>query len=578
MRMPVTAGSQGWLARRTNGGADLVVGAAIFALLYAVVRVGRDVTITFLPTDVTRVDTDPRLLPYYAARSYLRMFTALAFSFLFTLVVGYAAARSRRAERLIIPALDVLQSVPILGFLSVTVTAFIALFDGSSLGLEAAAVFAIFTSQAWNMTFAFYQSVKALPRDLDELSRQFRFTRWMRFWKVEVPSGGIGLVWNGMMSMGGAWFFLVAAEAISVLNRSYNLPGVGNYAGQAIDDGDIGRVLLAVATMAVMVISANVVFWRPLVAWAEKFKNEQTEASEIPRSVVLTLLRHSRWPRLVHRARLAIAERLGRVMRVLGVDDRPPVPTRDRRRVVGEIIYRILVVALVGFGLWRLVDYVTAEQGWSVFAEPLTKGLVTLGRVVVLVAVSSAVWVPIGLRIGLSPPLSRIAQPIVQVLASFPANFLFPLAVVVFIRAGITLDLGGILLMSLGAQWYILFNVIAGAQAIPSDLREAMDDMDVRGWQRWKRLYLPAIFPFYVTGGIAASGGAWNASIVAEVVRYGGTTLVATGLGAYIAETTAAGDFHKILAGVTVMSLYIVTINRFFWRRLYRVAASRYSL
>ncbi|UKY47749.1 ABC transporter permease [Streptomyces inhibens] len=556
---------------------DVVVAAAVLVLLYLVLRVGQGTTVRFSTSQSVQVDTDPSQLPYDAARSLLRMFIALALSTVFTFTYAYAAAKSRRLERILIPALDILQSVPVLGFLTVAVTGFIALFPGSMLGLECASIFAIFTSQAWNMTFGFYHSLTSIPRELDELSRSFRFTKWMRFWKVELPSGMISLVWNGMMSFGGGWFFLVASEAISVNNRNYALPGVGSYAGAAITDGDLGKVGWAILTMALMVIGVNFLFWRPLTAWTEKFKNEQSEASEVQRSVMLNFLRRSNWPHLLGTLLRPVGRGLSQAARVFGTDDRPLAVDPVRQRT-GDITFACIAGALILWGLIDLGGYLHDHTGLGVFGEPLLLGLVTLARVVLLVTVATIIWVPIGVKIGFSPKLTRIAQPIVQVLASFPANFLFPLAVWFFLKTGLSINVGGILLMALGAQWYILFNTIAGAMSIPTDLREAMDDLGVRGWQRWKRLILPGIFPSYITGGITASGGAWNASIVAEVVVFGGTTLTATGLGAYIAKATAAGDFPHLLAGVAVMSLYVVGLNRLVWRRLYRLADTRYAL
>ncbi|MGW1073520.1 ABC transporter permease [Streptomyces sp. NPDC002537] len=555
---------------------DAVVAAAVLVLLYVTLRVGQGTTVRFSTSHALKIDTDPARLPYDAARSLLRMFIALAASTVFTFVYAYAAARSRRLERILIPALDILQSVPVLGFLTVAVTGFIALFPGSMLGLECASIFAIFTSQAWNMTFGFYHSLTSLPRELDELSRSFRFTRWMRFWKVELPSGAIGLVWNGMMSFGGGWFFLVASEAISVSNKDYALPGVGSYAGAAIADGDLGKVGWAILTMAVMVIGVNFLFWRPLTAWTEKFKNEQSEASEVQRSYVLDFLRRSNWPHLLGRLLRPAGRALARAGRVLGVDDRP-LAADPRRQRTGDITFAVVAGGLILWGLIDLAGYLQDRTGLGVFGEPLLLGLVTLARVVVVVIGATLVWVPIGVRIGFSPKLTRIAQPLVQVLASFPANFLFPLAVWFFLKTGLSINVGGVLLMALGAQWYILFNTIAGAMSIPTDLREAMDDLGVHGWQRWRRLILPGIFPSYVTGGITASGGAWNASIVSEIVPFGATTLTATGLGAYISHATADGDFPHLIAGVAVMSLYVVGLNRLFWRRLYRIAETRYT-
>ena len=556
---------------------DVVVAAAVFVLIYLVLQIGKGTTVSFSPAKGTSVSTDPANLPYYAGRSLLRMFLALAASLTFTMVYAYAAAHSRRLERILIPALDFLQSVPVLAFLSVTVTGFIGLFPGSLLGLECAAIFAIFTAQAWNMTFAFYHSLITTPRELDELSRSMRFTRWMRFWRIELPSGAIPLVWNGMMSFGGGWFFLVASEGMTVGRKNFALPGVGSYAGQAISDGDLGKVGLAILTMVIMVVGVNFLFWRPLTAWAERFKVEQSEAALTQRSVVLDFLRRAGWPKLLHRTLAPVRERINRAGRVFGTDDRP-LNVDPLRRRAGDIAFAISVAGLLAWGVYNLLGYINHKTGFGVFWEPILLGLATLTRVIVLVALATVVWVPIGVKIGFSPRLTRIAQPVVQVLASFPANFLFPLAVWAFLKSGLSINIGGMLLMGLGAQWYILFNAIAGAMAIPTDLREAMDNLGVHGWQRWKRLIIPGVFPSYVTGGITASGGAWNASIVAEIVTFGGTTLTATGLGAYLEQAFKAGDQAKLLAGVAVMSLYVILLNRFFWRRLYRLAETRYSL
>ncbi|HEY7629778.1 MAG TPA: ABC transporter permease subunit [Thermoleophilaceae bacterium] len=570
--------TKGALRRLPFGPLDVAVLVTVLVGLYVVLRVGRGATVSFAPTHVTTVSSDPSNLPYYAARSLLRMFIALAIALVFTLSYGYAAARSRRAEKVLIPLLDVLQSVPVLAFLSVTVTGFIALFPGSLLGLECASIFAIFTAMAWNMTFSFYYSVRSLPRELDEASRMLRLTRWQRYWKIEVPNGIVGLVWNGMMSFGGGWFFLAASEAISVLNRKYALPGIGSYVARAVDAGNLGHVGLAILTMAIMVLAVNVVFWRPLTAWAERYKFEQTSAAEQQRSLVLSMLRRTSWPRVIGRARRAVAEPLGRAMRVLGRDGTKPLGgAAPERRRLGDLIFAVLVGVPIAYGLYRMVAYI-GEGGSGEVLKAFEYGAITFSRVVVLVVLATLVWVPIGVWIGFNPRVARLAQPIVQLLASFPANFLFPFATAAFIAAGVSLNVGGILLMSLGAQWYILFNTIAGAMAVPTDLREAAASLRLRGWQRWRRLIIPAIFPAYVTGGITASGGAWNASIVSEVVTYGGTTLTATGLGAYIAKATEQGNFHQILTGVAVMTVYVVGLNRLVWRRLYALAETRYSL
>ena len=386
----------------------------------------------------------------------------------------------------------------------------------------------------------------------------------------------IPLVWNGMMSFGGGWFFLIASEAISVNNHHYALPGIGSYVAAATADGDRSKVLMAIGVMIVMVVGVNVLFWRPLTAWAERFRVEESEAAEAPRSLMLNLLRRSQ-SRRCSAGSSAGWYPLDRLMAPFGLAEYP-LQTSPVRRRVGDVVFAAVVLVAVGYGVYRLVTYIDATAGFGEVGHALGLGLVTFGRVIVLVIVATLIWVPIGVWIGLNPKVSRLAQPLVQVLASFPANFLFPMATAVLVATGISLNWGGIVLMSLGAQWYILFNVIAGASAVPNDLREAAANLRLPRALWWRRLILPAIFPSYVTGGITAAGGAWNASIVAEVVSYGSTTLAATGLGAYIAESTSAGDSPRILIGVLVMSFYVVSLNRLFWRRLYALAQRRYSL
>lgn len=557
---------------------DVLVAVAIVVLFYLIIHATAGASAPVRLADVpTSIDTNPALLPYYALRSLLRMFAALAASLVFTFVVATAAARLPRAEKVILPALDILQSVPILGFLSVTVTGFIALFPGSTLGLESAAVFAIFTSQVWNMTFSFYASLTSQPRDLDEAARLMRLTKWQRFWKLDVPSGMIPLVWNGMMSFGGAWFFLAASEAITVNNHSFALPGVGAYVASAVEAGQLDRVGWAIVTMAIMVLGVNVLFWRPLVAWAERFRQEDTAPTDRPRSVVLDVISRSWLPRVVERGFAPIGRGLDRATRPFGLAEHPLRVPEVRKRTL-DVVVTVLVVAAIVVGAIASYLFIEHSLGIGAFLEAFGLGAVTMARVVVILLFATIVWVPVGVWIGMNPRISRLAQPIVQLLASFPANFLFPFAIAFFVATSIPLDYGGILLMALGSQWYILFNVIAGASAIPTDLRQAMDSFGVGRVQRWRRLILPAIFPAYVTGGITAAGGAWNASIVAEVVTYNHHTYTATGLGAYIADATQTGDMARVLVGVIVMSFFVVGLNRLFWRRLYAVAEKRFSL
>jgi NitT/TauT family transport system permease protein len=569
--------SRNALARPRQSVVDIAVFFGIAVLLWVIIRTSSGFSVPFNPANApSTVSTDLSQLPYYAARSLLRMFIALVLSVLFTFVYATAAARWRRAEKILIPILDILQSVPILGFLSVTITGFIALFPGSELGLECASIFAIFTSQAWNMTFAFYHSLISQPRDLDEASRLLRLSRWQRFWRVDVPSGMIPLVWNGMMSFGGGWFFLVASEALSVDNHQYVLPGIGAFVATANEQGQWNKIVIAMAVMVVMVIGVNVLFWRPLTAWAERFRVEDSESAQQPRSVVLNLLRRSRLPKFLGWVFGGLVSPMDWLMGRFGIADYPLRVSQARRRVI-DVVFGLAVLGVVAWGAVSALSYVHSSVGLGEFPHALFLGLITFGRVLLLIVVASVIWVPIGVWIGLNPKVSRLAQPIVQVLASFPAVFLFPIATAVFVATGVSLNWGGILLMALGAQWYILFNVIAGASAIPNDLREAAANLRLPRWLWWRKLILPGIFASYVTGGITAAGGAWNASIVAEVVTYHASTLTATGLGAYIAHATSTGDFPRILVGVSVMSLYVVGLNRFFWRRLYGLAQQRFS-
>jgi len=573
--LKLTYPSREALRRLPFGWADLAVILGTVTIVALVARIGAEAAGPFAPPAVApKVSLDPAHLPEYAARSTLRMFVALGCSIVFTLIYGTIAAHSRRAERILVPLLDVLQSVPVLGFLSVTITGFIALFPGSLLGLEAASVFAIFTSQVWNMTFSFYHSLRTVPADLLEAARLYRLSHWERWTRLEVPAAMIGLVWNAMMSFGGGWFFVAASEAISVLNQSYTLPGIGSYVAAAVAERDLRALGAAIATMAGVILLVDQLFWRPLIAWTDRFRLELSAADIAPQSWLLDVLLRARLPRQLGRLvpMEAIDRTLARLTRI-----REARPGRGTSAGLDRAYNAAL---LVGLAILLLAGarFVLSEVAPAEVGRAGVLGLATFGRTVVLLIIATLVWTPVGVAIGFSPRLARIAQPIVQLLASFPANFLFPFATVAFIWLGVTLDWGSILLMSLGAQWYILFNVIAGAMSIPTDLREMATTLGLSRWNRWRTLIIPGIFSAWVTGGITAMGGAWNASIVSEIVHWGPTTLRATGLGAYISEATAAGDWPRIALGVGMMSVYVVTLNRVAWRRLYQLAETRYRL
>jgi NitT/TauT family transport system permease protein len=526
--------------------------------------------------DIAPITLDPANLPEYALRTTLRMFAAIFASLVFTFIVATLAAKSRKAEVVIVPALDILQSVPVLGFLTFTVVFFLGLFPGSQLGAECAAIFAIFTSQAWNMAFSLYQSLRTVPRDLDEVSRHFRLSPWLRFWRLEVPFAAPGLIWNTMMSMSGGWFFVVASEAITVGDTSLKLPGIGSWLAVAIEQKDIGAVGLAVATMAVVILAYDQLLFRPIVAWADKFKFEQTAAHQRPRSWALDLVRRGR---LIKRAFAPVAWLATGSLRIrLPASNARMGSTRPELGRIGDIIWIAIVVAGTGYALWLVVDYLRTNLGVNDVAEAFGFGLLTLARVVVLIAVASLIWVPIGVWIGLRPAVAERVQPLAQFLAAFPANVLFPIAVVAIVSLQLDPNIWLSPLMVLGTQWYILFNVIAGASAFPTDLREASTLFRLRSWQWWRDAILPGIFPYYVTGALTASGGSWNASIVAEVASWGDIKLKAAGLGSFIAQATEAGDYPRVVLGIAVMSIFVVAVNRLLWRPLYRRAEVRFRL
>jgi NitT/TauT family transport system permease protein len=564
------------IRRPSLGLPDVAVGLGVLATLYLVAHVGAESLVKFNPPDVIpSVSLDPRNLPNYVARSTIRMFIALGASTLFALVYGYAAARNKRAERVLIPLLDILQSVPVLGFLSVTVTAFIALFRGSLLGLETASIFAIFTGQAWNMTFSFYQSLRSVPRELEEMADLYRLSRWERFTRLELPASVIGLVWNGMMSFGGGWFFLAASEAISVLNRQYTLPGIGSYVAAAIQAKNFSALAWAIATMVVLILLIDQLFWKPLTTIADRYKLELS-AGEERRFWLVDLWRSASLPRYIESL---VRPFVNRVDRALSAVTAAPARTHhgETSKLVDIVYNTVLILVAVGLVV-AAVRFVLTEVGLGEVGHAALLGLATGGRVVALLIFSTVVWTPIAVAIGFSPKLARVSQPVVQILASFPANFLFPFATLGFLKLGISLNWGSMLLMALGAQWYLLFNVIGGAQAIPNDLREMAASIGLRGGREWRALIGPGIFGSWVTGAITASGGAWNASIVAEVVSWGNTTLKASGLGAYISEATAKGDWPRIVLGVGLMSVFVVGLNRLIWRPLYDLAESKYRL
>ena len=546
----------------------------VLAVLFALAYGGSQMSRPYAVGEALPITLDPWMLPYYLLRTTLRMFIALGASLLFSCVFAAVASKYRAAERVMVPLLDILQSIPILGFLSITVTGFIALFPGNLLGVECAAIFAIFTSQAWNMAFSLYQSLRTVPSELQEAARVFQLSGWQRFWRLGLPYAMPGLLWNMMMSMSGGWFFVVAAEAISVSNQNIKLPGVGSYIALAIEARDLGAVGWAIAGMMVGILLYDQLFFRPLIAWADKFRFEEGSSETEPSSWLLTWWRRTDRTQRVGKSAVRIFER----SLMLFKQSHDGTSIRARAKPPSATATRISDAALAGaalFAAWWLVGFIRAEVSLHEVGHVLLLGSYTMLRVLLLIGLAALIWVPAGVWIGMNPRWAGRLQALVQFLAAFPANLMFPIAVVLIVRWHLNPNIWLSPLMVLGTQWYLLFNVIAGASSVPTELRHAAENIGLTGWLKWKRYLLPAIFPSFVTGAITASGGSWNASIVAEYVTWGDTTLQAEGLGSYIAHMTAIGDFPRIALGIAVMCLFVMGMNHFVWRRLYQLAEDR---
>jgi NitT/TauT family transport system permease protein len=554
---------------------DVLMFAAVLALFYGTLLVGRSWLGPFVPS--VEISRSPRALPGYAALSLLRISIAYVLSLLFTLVYGYIAAYNSKAERFMVPLLDVLQSIPVLSFLPGVMLAMVGLFPSRQLGVELGAILLIFTGQVWNMAFSFYASLKSIPREMREAAQIYRFSWWQRFTEVELPFAAIGLVWNSMMSVAGGWFFLMACEMFVLGSRDFRLPGLGSYLQTASSEGDTPSILWGVATMIAVIVLLDQFVWRPVIAWAEKFKVEQVESANVPRSWVLDLMQHSRGlAQLRRRALFPLREKLmrhfSRKQRGGSMDQ--PLAARKLwlARTVG-----IAALGAVGYAMLQVAILLTGLTRPEV--QELGLGLgATFLRIMAALAIGAAWTIPAGVKIGFSPRLARVAQPLAQIAASVPATALFPVVLLILIQLGGGLSGGSIVLLLLGTQWYILFNVIAGAMAIPTDLKEVCSVCRIRGWDRWRKLILPGIFPYLVTGLVTASGGAWNASIVAEYSHFKGETISTTGLGATIAQASDSGNFELLIASTIVMAGVVVTVNRLLWRRMYGLAETRFKL
>ncbi len=553
--------------------ADALVVLAVALLAYAGTRLALRA-----PAVVSgrAISLAPSALPVYALFSTGRMLAAYILSLLFTLVYGYVAAYNRRAEALLMPLLDVLQSVPILSFLPVVLLSLSALLP-EAIAAELASIVLIFTSQAWNMTFAWYQSLTTVPMELREASSIFRFNRWLRLKTLELPFGANSLIWNSMMSWAGGWFFLMAAEIFTVGQRDFRLPGLGAYLSEAAAQGNLQAILLGIGTLVLVIVALDQFVWRPLIAWSERFKLEMVENDNPPTSWFYDLLRNSRLVEgLTERLWRPLAERidawLHRRLPPLGMEQ----PQEGSPTWTTYALSTALVIGLA-YGGYRagamLLQIPMAHWGWIAVSL-----LATLVRVVLALAIALAWTIPVGVAIGTNERLARWLQPVVQVTASVPATALFPVVLLALLAIPGGLSIAAVLLMLMGTQWYLLFNVIAGAAAIPQDLKYTTALLGLSRWERWRTLILPALFPYIVTGAITASGGAWNASIVAEHIDYAGRSYFTTGVGSLIAQATAEGDYTLLLAGTLSMVLAVVVINRAFWRRLYRLAEDRFRM
>jgi NitT/TauT family transport system permease protein len=554
---------------------DLIAAIVVIGLLAFATEASHGLLDPLAKLKATPMSLDPINLPFYAARTTLRMFAGLFLSLVFTLTYATWAAKSPRAEKLLVPILDILQSVPIYGFLTVTVVFFLSLAPGRVLGAEFAAIFVIFTSQAWNMAFSFYQSLRTVPYELIEAADTFHLTAWMRFWQLEVPFGLPALIWNVMMSMSGGWFFVVASEAVTVGSTSFNLPGIGSYIALASEQGNIKAIGWAILTIFLVILACDQLIFRPLVVWVDRFRVEQEPGSWSPQSWALTMMMRSRIVAACTAGFYTVVRwtswALPRPKRII-----PRLPQTVNRRM--DLIWFSLLVVVVGWAAYKIADVLIANTSWSEIGHVSGLACLTMIRVFVLIAAASVIWVPIGVRIGLNPRAAEIVQPIAQFLAAFPTNLIFPLAIYLIVSWKLNADIWLSPLMILGTQWYILFNVIAGASAIPTELKYAAENFQVRGWLWWRRVALPAVLPYYVTGAITASGGSWNASCLAELASWKSTTVEAHGIGAYIQEATTAGDFHRNILGVVVMCLFVIVINRVLWRPLYYFAERKYRL
>ena len=557
---------------------DLGVAACALAIFFAVVSTG--VYWFEKPVPVVPISSSIGALPVYAFYSIVRMAIAYMISLAFAITYGYLAAYNPRIEPLMVAVLDILQSIPVLSFLPPVVLAMVSLIPGHQLGIEMGVILLIFTGQVWNLAFSFYSSLKTIPREMVEAARIYRYSGWQRFWQLELPFSTIGLVWNSIVSVAGGWFALIFCETFTMGDRNFQLPGLGSYIQTATYTGDVHALLAGIATVILIVVAIDQLVWRPLIAWSDKFKFEQVESAEQVTSPILELLRRSRiwttlpgrvWSRVEEPVYLRMAQtKECRVVR--------PLDEKQSGKISPAQWTLVLVGTLAVFWAAAQAMFMLRTITWPDLRLLLEGAAATFLRVNASLVISAAWTIPVGVAIGLNPRLARVVQPLAQILASVPATAFFPILLMGLVRIGGGLGIGSVALMLLGTQWYILFNVIAGAMSIPSDLREVASLYRFTRWQRWTRLILPGIFPYLITGMVTASGGAWNASVMAEYSRVKGRTLETIGLGAQIDAATDSGRFAMLLLATIFISLMVVTMNRLLWRRLYRLAETRFKL
>jgi NitT/TauT family transport system permease protein len=572
--------ASGTLTSMTPNVWDVIVFVIVLGILSAIAWGSSQMSLPYNVGDPIQISLEPQALFGYGLSSVLRMFIAMFFSLLFTFTVAPLAAKSRQAEKFLIPLVDILQSVPVLGMLSITVVGFIRLFPNSLLGPECAAIFAIFTSQVWNMILSLYQSLRTIPYELQDVAKMYQLSPWQKFWKLEVPCGTQSLIWNTMVSMSAGWFFVVLSEALVVSNQSITLPGIGSYIDKAIREANLEALSYAIVAMFVIILIYDQLLFRPLLCWAEKFHEEIDEETPMHESWVFDLLAKTRLLKLTGVVFTVFSDWFVNGYKKIMPKKPITISSKAKQKIAttASIFWNLSLGLSLFMACFALVTLINTEINLKEVTHVFYLGFITSLKVVVLIALASLVWIPVGVWIGLNPKITLIVQPLIQFFSAFPANIFYPLFVIVILKYNLNGNIWTMPLMILGTQWYILFNVISGTSSIPKDIRLAVKNFGVKGQLWWRKMILPAIFPHYVTGAMAAAGGCWNASIVAEYVEWGDHTIVATGLGQYITQYTHDGDFPRIALGIGVMSVYVMFFTHLVWKKLYQLAAERFTM